>query len=465
MHVTERIEHDRCEPAESEGAAPEAAPHLRLDPGTRIGRYSIVEPIAAGGFGVVYRARAEHEGARDVAVKVLHADLSQDPSAVQRFEREIQVIRRVHHPCVVRILDVGTNLEGQPFFAMELIEGESLDAWIRRRGPCSAMEAVKVLEGICGALEQAHRQSVVHRDIKASNVMVREGEGAMRPVLLDFGVAKLLDSLGPGLTNSRVVLGTPSCMAPEQIEGKATDARTDVYALGALLYFMLTGEPAFYDPSPIVTMHLHLRARPPLASRLVPVCAAVDEVITRAMSKAPGERFEGADAFFRALRSAIQDEEAKAAKSRSASAIWLVVDVEAAGLEDDDLFSDLEDVLSEARVAAAEMKLGLAFESGNRGVFMAELEGSDAELEGRRLAACEGAERLRALLEARGGAHPGLHVDVGVYEGEALFEGDVIVDGEPLRMSVRDLARRPGTLISAAANPAGMAAPRALGLP
>lgn len=438
MHITERFEHG------SEGyslgdAAEQAAPPPFgvLDPGTRIGRYVVEGVLASGGFGVVYRARTEHAGARDVAVKVLHADLTADPTSVRRFEREIDVIRRLRHPCVVRIFDVGTHTDGQPFYAMELIDGEDLDAMVQRCGPLSPAEAVRLLSGLCDALTQAHRNGIVHRDLKPSNVMVRADQNEMRPVLLDFGVAKLLDPVGPGLTNSRAVLGTPSCMAPEQIEGKETDARTDVYALGALLYFMLTGRPAFHDVSPVVTMHLHLRARPPLASRLVPACAPLDDVIVRALSKSPNDRFDGAEAFFSAASAALEGQPG-AAVERRADAIWLAaeVDVEEGAEEDDALMAAIEDVLSELRASASALGLHAVLEAGNASVFAAALPADREGLAARKTRVFEAVKKLREELARK--ADDRLRIQVSVAEAEAVLHGDAVVDGAPLHHSLAD---------------------------
>lgn len=450
MHITERIEPNdhRGDDQVTEPDVPGGGAFAPLPSGTRIGRYVIAETVAVGGFGIVYRARPEHGGTRDFALKVLHADLTQEVSAIRRFELEVDVMRRVRHPCVVRIFDVGTSADGQPFFSMEFLHGETLEAWIRRLGPCSPETACQLLEGVCSALDQAHALSIVHRDIKASNVMVCEDEGARRVVLLDFGVAKLLDAAGPGLTNSRVVMGTPSCMAPEQIEGGKTEARTDVYALGALLYFMLTGEPAFFDPSPIVTMHLHLRARPPLASAVAPVSAAVDEVILRALHKSPGDRFASAGAFFNALRGAVQGSAGARGTRRTERALWLTVDVgtvrDEPGTDGDELlFDDIENVLSIAANHASERQLTPVFQSGNNAVFVLAYAASAGKSSLRWEMVCA-ALRLRDDIEARTAKQIGVDVHIAVYDADAVYEGDRVVDGTPLHASQDILAADTG---------------------
>src|SRR5215468_9927395 len=208
----------------------------RLQPGEQVDDWIIVRALGGGGFGAVYEVH-------------LHATLVAAPEIVARFHREATVIGRLRHPSIVELIAVGVAT-GRPYLCMELLDGEDLAALIRRTGPMSGPQVLAVLEPVCAALAAAHELGVVHRDIKASNVMVCRGAGgARRVVLLDFGIAKLSDALAGDLTASHQALGTPSCMAPEQVHGRAVDARCDVYGLGTLAYFLLTGHMPFEDPS------------------------------------------------------------------------------------------------------------------------------------------------------------------------------------------------------------------------
>lgn len=261
-------------------------------PGARIDGFTIEGAIGAGGFGVVYRA-LDARGA-PVALKVLRADVL-DADTAARFEREIDTLRRLEHPSIVRVLATGVTGEGEPYCAMELLTGEELSRRIARDGRLSLAEAARVLEPVCSALAAAHGQGVVHRDVKASNVFLR-ADGAVS--LLDFGIAKILDRPGTTLTRSRQIVGTPCAMAPEQIRGAAVDARSDVYALGALAFHMLTGELPFDASAATVVRQLHQHARRRRPSERAPVPADVDRVIVRAMSTDAGERQGDASDFF-----------------------------------------------------------------------------------------------------------------------------------------------------------------------
>ena len=253
-----------------------------LSPGEQVDDWIIVRALGGGGFGAVYEARHRATGQR-VALKLLHAHLVAAPGVVARFHREATVIDRLRHPGIVELIAVGVA-GGRPYLCMELLDGEDLAALVRRTGPMSGAQALAVLEPVCAALAAAHELGVVHRDVKASNVMVCGAGGARRVVLLDFGIAKLSDALAGDLTASHQSLGTPSCMAPEQVHGRAVDARCDVYGLGALAFFLLTGHMPFEDPSLTMTQYLHLHARRPRVSAAAPVPPRVDDVVARAMA-------------------------------------------------------------------------------------------------------------------------------------------------------------------------------------
>jgi len=264
-----------------------------LDPGTRVGPWEIGEPIASGGYGTVYRATGHGDG-EPAAVKVLHPELSASREAVLRFEREVRSIRVVRHPGVVDIRDFGYLAGRQPYFAMELLTGETVRSRLRRSGALDVGQVLAVLEPLCSALEAAHAKGVVHRDVKASNVYLAgdqpPGPEIGRVVLLDFGVAKLLDDAGPVVTLTHHAVGSTPCMSPEQITGDDIDPRTDIYGLGVLLFHMLAGTLPFDDKRSAVVWDMHLRVPPPRISERATVPAALDDVLAAAMAKSPDDR-------------------------------------------------------------------------------------------------------------------------------------------------------------------------------
>jgi serine/threonine protein kinase len=267
--------------------------------------FRIDRMIGEGGFGQVWAAVRDADNL-PVAIKVLHLELVRSIDALTRFQRELDAIQRLQHPNVVRALDSGTLTDGRPYLVLEFIEGPSLREVIHTRGALPPVEVLEILGPLCGALQDAHDAGLVHRDVKASNVILgREGD-AMRPVLLDFGLVKLIDQVGPGLTSSRSMLGTPAAMAPEQMRGQPVDARTDVYALGLLAYHMLTGQPAFGGAPGVVQSYLQVHGPKPRPSAKIDIDPAIDEPIGRALAAEPKERFESARALLEALREAIQ---------------------------------------------------------------------------------------------------------------------------------------------------------------
>jgi serine/threonine protein kinase len=206
---------------------------------------------------------------------------------------------------VVRGLGHGTLGDGRPYLILEYIEGPSLREVLHERGGLPPVEMLAILEPLCDALHVAHDAGLVHRDVKASNVILARQGGAIRPVLLDFGLVKLIDQIGPGLTSSRSMLGTPAAMAPEQMRGQPVDARTDIYALGLLTYHALTGQPAFGGAPGVVQSYLAVHGPRPRPSTKVDIDPAIDEPIARALAPEPAARFPTAHAFAEALRAVI----------------------------------------------------------------------------------------------------------------------------------------------------------------
>ncbi|HEY7512993.1 MAG TPA: serine/threonine-protein kinase, partial [Vicinamibacteria bacterium] len=258
------------------------------------GRYEILSPLGRGGMGAVYRAR-DRALEEDVAIKVLRADVMGTEERARRFRSEVQLARRVGHWNVCRIHEYGED-GALRFLSMELVEGETLKDALRRRGPLPAGEAFDVAIQVAEGLAAIHQAGVVHRDLKSANIML---DGGGRARVMDFGIAK--PEAAPGGASGYVV-GSPEYMSPEQARGVTVDARSDLYALGVVVFETFTGEVPFHADSPVRTLLLHLEASPPLDSPSLP--PALVPVLRRALAKEPGERFGSAREMAEALRAA-----------------------------------------------------------------------------------------------------------------------------------------------------------------
>jgi eukaryotic-like serine/threonine-protein kinase len=271
---------------------------MSLAAGSRLGPYEITAPIGAGGMGEVYKARDTRLD-RSVAIKVLPPEFSADPDRRARFEREAKTIAGLNHPHICTLHDIG-QADGTTYLVMELLAGETLAGRLEK-GPLPLEQALGVATEIADALATAHRQGVVHRDLKPGNVMLTRS-GAK---LLDFGLAKLTGhgeqpaaaSLASAPTETRpltsegAVVGTLQYMAPEQVEGKPADARTDLWALGAILYEMLTGRRAFAGTSAAALIGNIMNSQPPVLAMLQPLTPrAVDRLVRHCLAKNPDDR-------------------------------------------------------------------------------------------------------------------------------------------------------------------------------
>jgi serine/threonine protein kinase len=266
-------------------------------PHARIGRYALERKLGEGGMGVVYAARDDRLE-RTVALKTL-SSLTNDPAARRRLWREARAAASVNHPNICQIYEIGED-GGQLFIAMELLEGEVLSDRLQR-GPLSAAEALPIGLGMLAALAALHARGIVHRDLKPSNVFL-----TLHGVkLLDFGLARpeldLSSSPDTDLTRTGMVMGTPRYMAPEQVTGEAVDARSDVFAAGAILFEMLAGRPAFAGRTLLEIIHATRYEQPPALAGS-PAVAAMDRVIRRALAKRPAERTASAEALADELR-------------------------------------------------------------------------------------------------------------------------------------------------------------------
>jgi serine/threonine-protein kinase len=259
-----------------------------LAAGASVGLYVIEEMVGRGGFACVYRGRHIRDGTA-VAIKVLHGKLAYSATAFQRFQREIETTRELDHPAIVRHIEWGQLASGRPYTVMEWLEGDTLRGVIERRGPMAIDVALPLLDALARALAVVHQQSLVHRDLKPTNVLVLD-EVEPRLKLLDFGMVRLIDDQGQRLTATGTPLGTPGYMAPEQILGSEVGPAVDVYALGVIAFEMLTGKLPFQAPTAVEVQELHLRASPPRVSEETPVPASVDEVIRHCLDKDPRRR-------------------------------------------------------------------------------------------------------------------------------------------------------------------------------
>ena len=269
----------------------------------RIGHYTVTGKLGQGGMGIVYAARDERLG-RSVALKTM-SSLGGDETARKRFEREARAAASVNHPNICQLYEIGED-DGELFIAMELLEGEPLGERLKREA-LSVAEAVPIALSILAALSALHARGIVHRDLKPSNVFLTP-HGVK---LLDFGLARPSDptdsdasaspAAGTELTRTGMVLGTPRYMAPEQVTGDGLDARSDLFAMGAILFEMLAGRPAFTGKNAVEILHATLYEQPPALSGS-PAVAAVDRVIRRALAKRPRERPASADAMAEELR-------------------------------------------------------------------------------------------------------------------------------------------------------------------
>ncbi|MBK9033202.1 MAG: serine/threonine protein kinase [Myxococcales bacterium] len=397
----------------------DADPAAGLAAGDVVGGWRVVQAIASGGFGTVYQAAHVRSGATG-ALKVLHPHLVTSPEIAGRMVREAEIIAGLHHPNVVGLLEAGLTEVGAPFLVMEFVRGVDLDTTIRGRGRYTPAEALAVLEPLCAAVAAAHAQGVIHRDLKAGNVLVcRDGAGD-RVVLVDFGIAKLLEGAGAELTASRQALGTPASMAPEQIRGEVIDARTDVYALGALAYHLLTGRMVFADASVTMSQYLHLHAARPRPSEVAPLPAAVDDVIVRAMAVEPTRRFADPLALFAALRAAVMVEVEVATRAIVGAAVLVRADHDAATI-DDALLDDLDAVFPLVEPIAVVAGFTLLRELGDAWLFVG--EHLDAA------AAAATVAQLERALATRPTRHPQVAIELRTRVGEALVRGAELIGG------------------------------------
>jgi eukaryotic-like serine/threonine-protein kinase len=275
-----------------------------LAPGTLVGEYEIDGPLGSGTFGMVYAAEHPVIGKR-AAIKVLHQRFMSVPEVVSRFVSEARAVNKIRHRNIIDVFSIGKLDSGQRYLIMELLEGDTLDAIVARRGRLRFAEAYPILKGIADALDAAHAVGVIHRDLKPDNVFVaRSNDGFILPKLLDFGIAKLIgdDSTIAHRTRTGLAVGTPLYMSPEQCRAKKVDRRTDVYALGVMTYQLLSGTVPYDGESAVDVMFKHMsEAMPDISSRVAELPAELDAPLAHMLAKRPDERPDSAGDAIKAL--------------------------------------------------------------------------------------------------------------------------------------------------------------------
>jgi serine/threonine-protein kinase len=259
------------------------------------GRYQVGELLGYGGMAEVHRGRDLRLG-RDVAIKMLRADLARDATFQMRFRREAQNAASLNHPAIVAVYDTGEETgptgETLPFIVMEFVNGRTLKEVLGAEGRLQPRRALEICADMCAALEFSHRHGIIHRDVKPGNVMLTQ-TGQVK--VMDFGIARALASGATTMTQTSAVIGTAQYLSPEQARGEAVDARSDVYAAGCVLFELLCAHPPFVGDSPVSVAYQHVREAPPTPSDINPdVNPAVDAIVLKALSKNPLNRYQSA---------------------------------------------------------------------------------------------------------------------------------------------------------------------------
>lgn len=257
-------------------------------------RYELGEILGFGGMSEVHLAR-DVRLHRDVAVKVLRADLARDPSFYLRFRREAQNAAALNHPAIVAVYDTGeaeTAAGPLPYIVMEYVNGVTLRDIVHTDGPMPPKRAIEVIADACQALNFSHQHGIIHRDVKPANIMISTTNAVK---VMDFGIARAIADSGNSVTQTAAVIGTAQYLSPEQARGDAVDARSDVYSLGCVLYEILTGEPPFIGDSPVAVAYQHVREDPiPPSQRHEGISPELDAVVLKALAKNPDNRYQTA---------------------------------------------------------------------------------------------------------------------------------------------------------------------------
>jgi serine/threonine protein kinase len=267
-------------------------------------RYQILSVLGQGAFGVVYKARHSLMG-RTVAIKVLHEEMP-DSMLMRRFQVEAQAASNLSHPNIVTVYDFGASANNQLYLVMDFVEGTDLDETLQSEGRLAVQRALNIFIQACDALEHAHHRGVIHRDLKPSNIMLATTDGAADTVkIVDFGLAKLAAVNAERLTATGDLLGTPLYMSPEQCLGEPLDARSDIYALGCIMYRVLTGHLPIEGKNILATLYQQISAPPVPFEKSAPglqIPACVEKIVLKALQKDPAARYQSMAELGRELR-------------------------------------------------------------------------------------------------------------------------------------------------------------------
>jgi serine/threonine protein kinase len=264
----------------------EVQPNETLD-----GRLQIEGVISRSGMASIYKAKDLITG-QAVAVKVPHQQFESDPASFARFQREAEIGKKLNHPKILRLLDVGEH--SRPYIVMEYLEGKTLDQVMNKIRPLPISDAVQIASQVCDALAYMHQHKIVHRDLKPQNIMICN-DGSLR--IMDFGIAKSTEMRRITFAGFSPAMGTPDYMAPEQVQGKRGDERTDIYSLGAMLYEMATGSVPFEGDNPFIVMNSRITGDPIPPRKLNrEIPKEIEEIILHAMEREPHRRYASAAA-------------------------------------------------------------------------------------------------------------------------------------------------------------------------
>lgn len=324
-----------------------ATPWLGPAAGSSAGRFKLLDIVARGGAGAVYRA-VEGGSHQPVAVKVLSMPPELKAEVLERFDREVRALQNISHPHVVELIDFG-RLEGggAPYLALEWVEGVPLRRHIKGRGPLSLEETWAITQQLLLALSVVHESGYVHRDVSANNVMLSEHDGRLHVKLIDFGLVKARPGHYQAVTRPGVIVGTPSVMAPEQFEPPRVDERADIYAVGVLLSFMLTGKNPLQGATFAEAGRARLRdERPHRPSEDVALHPAVDAVVTRCLERTPEKRFPSAAHLAAELERVVRHAQSSSLKTRARNVVALCLRARTASPEADRALDEMVRVSS-----------------------------------------------------------------------------------------------------------------------